>query len=127
MYKFNDGDVGTAKKLWSESYFKTYAHAKPGLYLFETFGLEKEIFTASPFQNLILDQNESFRLTSSNGDLLYEGEITNSNSPMTATANPNRCTKPGLSMRVKCVFLTRQRKNEDFENLFHSFIDYPSK
>ncbi len=88
VYNFTGGDVGTAKT-FTVSYFQNYASQSPG----STFdpGLDRE-FTLS-LQDLILNQT-SLDLVSSNGDLLYEGEIVEYRvSPMSATAATECCAK----------------------------------
>jgi len=120
MYKFNDGDVGTAKN-FEVRLFQNYATQSPG----STFepGLERDFTQA--LQNLILDQT-SLSLTSSNGDLLYEGEITEFRiSPMTATANQT-AAQNRLSMRVNVRFFNTTKEDEDFEKPFSFFYDYPA-
>ncbi len=120
IYKFNDGDVGTAKN-FEVRLFQNYATQSPG----STFepGLDRDFTQA--LQELILNQT-SLSLTSSNGDLLYEGEITEFRiTPMTATAEQT-AAQNRISMRVNVRFFNRTKEDQDFEKPFSFFFDYPA-
>ncbi|WKX78557.1 LPS assembly lipoprotein LptE [Zobellia laminariae] len=65
-------------------------------------------------------------LASSNGDLLYEGEIVEYRiSPMSATANQT-AAQNRLSMAVKVRFYNKTKEDADFEQRFSFFYDYPA-
>lgn len=118
-YSFTGADIGTAKT-YEVRMFQNYATQSPG----STFepGLDRDFTQA--LQNLILDQT-SLSLTNSNGDLLYEGEITEFRiSPMTATADQT-AAQNRLSMRVNVRFFNNTKEDEDFEKPFSFFFDYP--
>ncbi|MDP5230882.1 MAG: LPS assembly lipoprotein LptE [Cellulophaga sp.] len=120
IYKFNDGDVGTAKT-FEIRLFQNYATQSPG----STFepGLDRD-FTRE-LQDLIQNQT-SLDLVSSNGDLLYEGEITEFRiSPMTATADQT-AAQNRLSMAVNVRFFNKTKEDVDFEKRFSFFYDYPA-
>ena len=118
VYNFTGGDVGTATT-FQVNYFQNYATQNPGS-IFEP-GLDRE-FTLS-LQDVVLNQT-NLDLVSSNGDLLYEGEIVEYRiSPMTATAE-QRAAQNRLTMSVNVRFFNRTKEDADFERRFSFFFDY---
>ncbi|NNK87753.1 MAG: LptE family protein [Flavobacteriaceae bacterium] len=84
-------------------------------------GLDLE-FTQS-LQDLILNQT-NLDLVKSNGDLVYEGEITEYRiSPTTATAE-NTAAQNRLTIGVNVRFYDRKNDQNDFEKRFSFFFDY---
>lgn len=117
-YNFTGGDVGTATS-FQVNYFQNYATQSPGS-IFEP-GLDRD-FTLS-LQDVILNQT-NLDLVSSNGDLLYEGEIVEYRiSPMTATAE-QRAAQNRLTMSVNVRFFNKTKEEADFEKRFSFFFDY---
>jgi len=120
IYNFTGGDVGTAQT-FQVNYFQNYATQSPG----STFdpGLDREFTLA--LQDLILNQT-SLDLVSSNGDLLYEGEIVEYRvSPMTATAE-QRAAQNRLTLSVNVRFFNKTKEDADFEKRFSFYYDYPA-
>ncbi len=117
-YNFTGGDVGTATT-FQVNYFQNYATQSPGS-IFEP-GLDRD-YTLS-LQDVILNQT-NLDLVSSNGDLLYEGEIVEYRiSPMTATAE-QRAAQNRLTISVNVRFFNRTKEDADFERRFSFFFDY---
>lgn len=117
-YNFTGGDVGTATT-YQVNYFQNYASQSPG----STFdpGLDRDFTLA--LQDLILNQT-SLDLVTSNGDLLYEGEIVEYRvSPMTATAEQTTAQNR-LSIAVNVRFFNKTKEDADFEKRFSFFFDY---
>ena len=84
-------------------------------------GIER-IFTQR-LQNLIQNQT-NLNLTSSNGDLVYEGEIVDYRiSPMTATAD-QRTSQNRLSITVNVRFTNKNKETDNFEKRFSFYNDY---
>lgn len=84
-------------------------------------GIER-IFTQR-LQNLIQNQT-NLNLTSSNGDLVYEGEIVDYRiSPMTATAD-QRTAQNRLSITVNVRFTNKNKETDNFEKRFSFYNDY---
>ncbi len=84
-------------------------------------GLDRDFTLA--LQDLILSQT-NLDLVNANGDLTYEGEITDYRiTPMTATsqltANQNR-----LTMAVRVRFTNAKDSEADFEKTFSFFFDF---
>jgi hypothetical protein len=77
-------------------------------------------------QNLIQNQT-NLSLTNSNGDLVYEGEITDYRiSPMTATAD-QRASQNRLTIRVNVRFTNKNKEADNFEKSFSFYHDYPGE
>lgn len=86
-------------------------------------GIERTFTTA--LQDLIQGQT-SLSLTNSNGDLVYEGEITQYRiSPMTATANQT-AAENRLYISIMVRFTNKRNPDDDFEKSFSHFYDYPA-
>jgi len=86
-------------------------------------GIERTFTTA--LQDLIQGQT-SLSLTNSNGDLVYEGEITQYRiSPMTATANQT-AAENRLYISIMVRFTNKRNPDDDFEKSFSHFYDFPA-
>jgi hypothetical protein len=86
-------------------------------------GLDRDFTLA--LQDLILNQT-SLDLVRSNADLVYEGEITEYRiSPMSATAN-NTAAQNRLTISVQVRFTHNNRPEDDFDQRFSFFYDYPA-
>ena len=84
-------------------------------------GLDRDFTLA--LQDIITNQT-NLNLVNSNGDLVYEGEITEYRiSPTTATAQ-NTAAQNRLTMRVNVRFYNRKNEEDDFEQSFSFFYDY---
>ena len=120
VYNFTGGDIGTATT-FSVPRFQNYATQNPGS-VFEP-GLERDFTQA--LQDRILNQT-SLDLASSDGDLLYEGEIVEYRiSPMSATAQQT-AAQNRLSMAVNVRFYNKTKEDADFEQRFSFFYDFPA-
>ena len=66
----------------------------------------------------------SIKTANSNGDLVYEGEITDYRvSPMTATAD-QQASQSRLSITVKVKFTNKKKEEDDFEKSFSFYDDF---
>lgn len=111
--------TGTGKinaKTFQVNYFQNNADlVEPGIE--RTFTLR--------LQDLIQNQT-NLNLTNSNGDLVYEGEITRySVTPMTATADI-RAAQNRLSITVNVRFTNKNKEEDNFEKSFTFFDDFPA-
>jgi len=74
-------------------------------------------------QDLLLNQT-SLDLVNNNGDLVYEGEITQYYiAPITATAN-NTAAQNRLTISVRVRFYNTKKDEKDFEQSFSFYFDY---
>ncbi|WP_046742942.1 LptE family protein [Kordia zhangzhouensis] len=86
-------------------------------------GLDRDFTLA--LQDLILNQT-SLDLVRANGDLVYEGEIVEYRvSPMSATAN-NTAAQNRLTIGVQVRFTHKNKPEDDFDQRFSFFYDYPA-
>lgn len=85
-------------------------------------GLERDFKLA--LEDLIQNQT-NLNLVTSNGDIVYEGEITDYRiSPTTATSE-NTAAQNRLTISVKIRFYNRKKEDDDLEQTFSFFYDYP--
>lgn len=85
-------------------------------------GLERDFKIT--LEDLIQNQT-NLSLVPSNGDLVYEGEITDYRiSPTTATSQ-NTAAQNRLTISVKIRFFNRKKEEDDLEQSFSFFYDYP--
>lgn len=77
-------------------------------------------------QDLIQNQT-NLNLTTTDGDLVYEGEITDYRiSPMTATADLT-AAQNRLSITINLRFSNKKKPAENFEKRYTFFFDYPGE
>jgi len=113
IYSFTGGDTGDAKS-FQVNFFKNNAPiVEPGIDRNFTLAL----------QDLIQNQT-NLELTNTNGDLLYEGEITNfAIAPMSATANQT-AAQNRLTVTINVRFTNNLKEEDDFEKRFSFYYDY---
>jgi hypothetical protein len=109
--------TGTGKidaKTFQVNYFQNNAELiEPGIE--RTFTLK--------LQEIIQNQT-NLNLTNSNGDLLYEGEITDYRiTPMTATAD-QKASQNRLSITINVRFSNKNKEADNFEKRFSFYYDY---
>ncbi|MEP3838561.1 MAG: LptE family protein [Algibacter sp.] len=86
-------------------------------------GLENEF--KIELEDYILNQT-NLTLNPSKGDLIYEGEITDYRiSPTTATSE-NTAAQNRLTISVKLRFFNTKKEEDDLEQSFSFFYDYPA-
>jgi hypothetical protein len=72
----------------------------------------------------IIQNQTNLNLTGSNGDLLYEGEITEYRiTPMTATAD-QKAAQNRLTVSVNVRFSNKNKETDNFEKRFSFYFDY---
>ncbi|SDB52929.1 Lipopolysaccharide-assembly [Flavobacteriaceae bacterium MAR_2010_188] len=85
-------------------------------------GLDRQFTLA--LQDLILNQT-NLSITNTSGDLVYEGEITEYRiSPTTAQSN-STAAQNRLTIGVRVRFYDKTKPEEEFEQSFSFFYDYP--
>ena len=86
-------------------------------------GLDRTFTLA--LQDLIQNQT-NLNLIKNNGDLTYEGEITDYRiTPMTATAD-QKASQNRLTIRINVRFTNKNKETDNFEKQFDFFYDYPA-
>jgi len=112
IYSFTG--IETNAKTFQVNYFQNNANLiEPGLDRDFTIALQDQILNLS-----------SLSLVNSNGDLVYEGEITQYRiSPTTATAN-STAAQNRLTIGVNVRFYNKLNEEENFEKSFSFFYDY---
>jgi hypothetical protein len=113
IYSFTGGDTGNAKTI-QINYFPNNAQlVEPGL---------SQKFTQQ-LQDLFLRQT-NLSLVNANGELFFEGEITNYRvTPMTATAD-QAAAQSRLTIVINVRFYNKLDEKKDFEQKFTHFYDF---
>ncbi|WP_055448035.1 LPS assembly lipoprotein LptE [Lacinutrix mariniflava] len=114
FYSLSGTNIQEDVKSFQVNYFQnTAAQVEPGI---------DRDFTIT-LQDLIVNQT-NLELVNSNGDLVYEGEITEYRiSPTTATAD-NTAAQNRLTVGVRVRFYNKKAPDDDFEKSFSFFYDY---
>ena len=114
IYSFTGVKTGDAKTFQVNRFENTSLLFEPGL--------ERDFKIA--LEDLIQNQT-NLGLVPSNADLVYEGEITGYRiSPTTATSQ-NTAAQNRLTISVKVQFYNRLNEEEDLDQSFSFFYDYP--
>ncbi len=111
--------VTTTAETVQVNFFQNTAGTSPGS-VFEP-GLDRDFTFAlqDQIQNLT-----NLQLVNQDGELVYEGEITEYRvSPMTATSQ-NTAAQNRLTISVNVRFFNTQNEEDDFEKRFSFFFDY---
>lgn len=116
IYSFTGADIDyTTTKTYQVNYFQNNA-------LIVEPGIDRE-FTVL-LQDLILNQT-SLDLVNSNGDLVYEGEITEYYiAPITATSQ-STAAQNRLTISINLRFYNTKDAEKDIEQRFSFYFDYP--
>jgi hypothetical protein len=115
FYSFTGASVPPGTKTYQVNRFENNA-------LLVEPGLERDFKLA--LEDLIQNQT-NLNLVTSNGDLVYEGEITDYRiSPTTATSE-NTAAQNRLTISVKLRFFNRKKEEDDLEQTFSFYYDYP--
>lgn len=113
IYSFTGADTGNAETFQVNFFQNNAPLVEPGI---------DRQFTLT-LQDLIQNQT-SLSLTNTNGDLVYEGEITQYYiAPMTATSN-DRAAQNRLTIAVNVRFFNTLEPDKDFEKKFSFYFDY---
>ena len=116
IYSFTGADTGNAKT-FQVNFFQNNAQLiEPGL----------DIDFTNALQDLVQNQT-NLNLVTNNGDLIFEGEITEYRiAPMTATAQ-NTAAQNRLTMAVNVRYFNSLVEAKDYEQRFTFFFDYPAE
>lgn len=115
IYSFTGGDTGDAKSFQVNFFQNNAPIVEPGIDRNFTLAL----------QDLIQNQT-NLELTNTNGDLVYEGEITSyAIAPMSANAD-QKASQNRLTITINVRFTNKLKEDDDFEKKFSFFYDYPA-
>ena len=113
-YSFTGASIPADVKTFQVNYFQNNA-------ILVEPGLDRDFTLA--LQDLITNQT-NLSLVTSNGDIVYEGEITEYRiSPTTATAQ-NTAAQNRLTISINVRFYNKKKEDDDFEQRFSFFYDY---
>lgn len=114
VYNFTGTTGKIDAKTFQVNYFQNTAELiEPGIERQFTQELQK-----------IIQNQTNLNLTNTNGDLVYEGEISEYRiSPMTATAD-QKAAQNRLSISVRVRFFNKNKEADNFEKTFSFFYDY---
>jgi hypothetical protein len=115
VYSFTGGDTGKAKTIQIDFFRNNAPLVEPSL---------SQKFTQD-LQDLFLRQT-NLSLVSSNGDLRFEGEITEYRiAPMSATAQQT-AAQNRLTITVNVRYFNKFEEKDNFEKPFSFYYDYPA-
>ena len=121
-YSFTGASIPLGTETFQVNFFENDAGNDLGS-IFEP-GLDRD-FTSS-LQNILQNQT-NLQLVSQDGDLVYEGEIIEYRvSPMTATSELT-AAQNRLTISVNVRFINIKNEEDDFENRFSFYYDYPAE
>ena len=121
-YSFTGASIPEGTETFQVNLFENNSGNNVGS-IFEP-GLDRDLTLA--LQN-ILENQTNLQLVQSNGDLLYEGEITEYRvSPMTSTADLN-AAQNRLTISVNINYTNFKKEEDNFERRFSFFFDFPAE
>lgn len=119
IYSFTGASIPPGVDTFQVNFFENQAGNRPGSTVEP--GLDQDFTVA--LQDIITNQS-SLNLVTRDGDLIYEGEITEySVTPMSATAQIT-AAENRLVMKVNFRFFNTQNEEDDFEKSYSFYYDY---
>ena len=121
-YSFTGATIPEGTESFQVNFFENEAGNSMGS-IFEP-GLDRDFTIA--LQDILQNQT-NLQLVSSDGDLIYEGEITEYRvSPMTATSNL-QASQNRLTVGINVRFTNLKKEDDNFERRFTFYYDYPAE
>ena len=121
-YSFTGASIPEGTKTFQVNFFENQTGNSMGS-IFEP-GLDRDFTVA--LQDILQNQT-NLELVTSDGDLIYEGEIIEYRvSPMTATSNL-QAAQNRLNVGVNVRFTNIKKEDDDFERKFTFYFDYPAE
>ncbi len=116
IYSFSGTSISPDIKTFQVNFFQNLAPIViPGI---------DQTFT-NQLQDLILNQT-NLNLTTSNGDIIYEGEIIKYYVAPTTATSSNTAAQNRLTVTVNTRFYDTKDPKQDLEKQFSFFFDYPA-
>ncbi len=121
-YSFTGASIPEGTESFQVNFFENEAGNSMGS-IFEP-GLDRDFTIA--LQDILQNQT-NLQLVGSDGDLIYEGEITEYRvSPMTATSNL-QASQNRLTVGINVRFTNLKKEDDNFERRFTFYYDYPAE
>ena len=121
-YSFTGASIPIGTETFQVNFFENNAGNSIGS-IFEP-GLDRDFTLA--LQNILQNQT-NLQLVTNDGDLIYEGEISEYRvSPMTATSDLT-ASQNRLSVGINVRFFNIKKEEDDFERKFSFYYDYPAE
>ena len=122
IYSFTGASIPPGVSTYQVNFFENQAGNRQGSTVEP--GLDNDFTIA--LQDLIINQT-NLDLVTSDGQLIYEGEITEySVTPMSATAQ-NTAAKNRLKMTVAFRYINTKREEDDYNKNYSFFYDFPAE
>lgn len=122
IYSFTGASIPPGVSTFQVNFFENQAGNRPGSTVEP--GLDNEFTNA--LQDLIMNQT-NLDLVTSDGQLIYEGEITEySVTPMSATAQIT-AAQNRLKMSVSFRFINTKLEEDDYSKTYSFFYDFPAE
>ena len=121
FYSFTGASIPPGVSTFQVNFFENLAGNRPGSTVEP--GLDNDFTIA--LQDIIMNQT-NLDLVTSDGQLIYEGEITEySVTPMSATAQIT-AAQNRLKMSVEFRFINKKKEEDDYEKTYSFFYDFPA-
>ena len=122
IYSFTGASIPPGVTTFQVNFFENQAGNRPGSTVEP--GLDNDFTNA--LQDIIMNQT-NLNLVSKDGQLIYEGEITEySVTPMAATSQ-NTAAQNRLKMSVLLRFFNIKNEEEDLKKTYSFFYDFPAQ
>ena len=122
IYSFTGASIPPGVTTFQVNFFENLAGNRPGSTVEP--GLDNDFTNA--LQDLIMNQT-NLNLVSQDGQLIYEGEITEySVTPMSATSQ-NTASQNRLKMTVAFRFFNIKKEEDDYKKNYSFFYDFPAE
>ena len=122
IYSFTGASIPPGVTTFQVNFFENQAGNRPGSTVEP--GLDNDFTNA--LQDIIMNQT-NLNLVSKDGQLIYEGEITEySVTPMTATSQ-NTAAQNRLKMSVALRYFNSKNEDDDLKKTYSFFFDFPAE
>ena len=122
IYTFTGASIPPGVTTFQVNFFENQAGNRPGSTVEP--GLDNDFTNA--LQDIIMNQT-NLNLVSKDGQLIYEGEITEySVTPMTATSQ-NTAAQNRLKMSVALRYFNSKNEDDDLKKTYSFFYDFPAE
>ena len=122
IYSFTGASIPPGVTTFQVNFFENQAGNRPGSTIEP--GLDNDFTNA--LQDIIMNQT-NLNLVSKDGQLIYEGEITEySVTPMSATSQ-NTAAQNRLKMSVALRYFNSKNEDDDLKKTYSFFYDFPAE